>query len=82
MLDSDPAGSLGAATVNLDIADGVRQVAEHLLGLGHRRFLHLAADIPSWTFEVRARELAERVVRGTGHRAAHGLRARSPSKAP
>ncbi|MDV9169222.1 LacI family DNA-binding transcriptional regulator [Streptomyces sp. W16] len=61
MLDSDPEGSLGAATVNLDIADGVRQVAEHLLTLGHRRFLHLAADIPSWTFEVRARELAARV---------------------
>ncbi|MER6345375.1 LacI family DNA-binding transcriptional regulator [Streptomyces sp. NPDC001595] len=61
MLDSDPEGSLGAATVNLDIADGVRQVAEHLLGLGHRRFLHLAADVPSWTFEVRARELAARV---------------------
>lgn len=61
MLDSDPEGSLGAATVNLDIADGVRQVAEHLLALGHRRFLHLAADIPSWTFEVRARELAAHV---------------------
>ncbi|MFD5079186.1 LacI family DNA-binding transcriptional regulator [Streptomyces sp. NPDC058371] len=61
MLDSDPAGSLGAATVNLDIRDGVRQVAEHLLTLGHRRFLHLAADIASWTFEVRAQELAARL---------------------
>jgi DNA-binding LacI/PurR family transcriptional regulator len=61
MLDSDPDGSLGAATVNLDIADGVRQVAEYLLNLGHRHFLHLAADVPSWTFEVRARELAARV---------------------
>ncbi|MEU9285573.1 LacI family DNA-binding transcriptional regulator [Streptomyces sp. NPDC048275] len=61
MLDSDPEGSLGAATVNLDIADGARQVADHLLALGHRRFLHLAADIPSWTFEVRARELAARL---------------------
>ncbi|MER5296446.1 LacI family DNA-binding transcriptional regulator [Streptomyces pharetrae] len=61
MLDSDPDGSLGAATVNLDITDGVRQVAEHLLGLGHRRFLHLAADVASWTFEIRARELAARV---------------------
>lgn len=73
MLDSDPAGSLGAATVNLDIADGTRQVADHLLNLGHRRFLHLAADIPSWTFEVRARELAERVgaVPGTSLRTAH-----------
>ncbi|MEU3851358.1 LacI family DNA-binding transcriptional regulator [Streptomyces sp. NPDC029554] len=61
MLDSDPAGSLGAATVNLDIADGVRQVVEHLLSLGHRRFLHFAADVPSWTFEVRSRELASRL---------------------
>jgi LacI family transcriptional regulator, repressor for deo operon, udp, cdd, tsx, nupC, and nupG len=61
MLDSDPAGSTGSATVNLDIRDGVRQVAEHLLTLGHRRFLHLAADIPSWTFDIRARELAERL---------------------
>ncbi|MFE6943645.1 LacI family DNA-binding transcriptional regulator [Streptomyces chartreusis] len=61
MLDSDPAGSLGGATVNLDIADGVRQVTEHLLSLGHRRFLHLAADIASWTFEVRAHELATRL---------------------
>ncbi|MFI5964209.1 LacI family DNA-binding transcriptional regulator [Streptomyces asoensis] len=61
MLDSDPAGSLGAATVNLDITDGVRQIADHLLGLGHRHFLHLAADIPSWTFEIRARELATRL---------------------
>ncbi|MGW3949864.1 LacI family DNA-binding transcriptional regulator [Streptomyces sp. NPDC004752] len=61
MLDSDPQGNLGAATVNLDITDGARQIAEHLLGLGHRRFLHLAADVPSWTFEVRAHELATRI---------------------
>ncbi|GHB80200.1 LacI family transcriptional regulator [Streptomyces viridiviolaceus] len=73
MLDSDPEGSLGAATVNLDIADGIRQVAEHLLSLGHRRFLHLAADVASWTFEVRARELAARLgtVPGTTLRTAH-----------
>ncbi|MFD4503215.1 LacI family DNA-binding transcriptional regulator [Streptomyces sp. NPDC058457] len=73
MLDSDPHGSLGAATVNLDIADGVRQVADHLLGLGHRRFLHLAADIASWTFEVRARELAARTagVPGASVRTVH-----------
>ncbi|WP_217550313.1 LacI family DNA-binding transcriptional regulator [Streptomyces sp. GbtcB6] len=73
MLDSDPGGSLGAATVNLDIADGVRQVADHLLGLGHRRFLHLAADVASWTFEVRARELAARTagVPGTSVRTVH-----------
>ncbi|KUN84913.1 LacI family transcriptional regulator [Streptomyces bungoensis] len=68
MLDSDPHGSLGAATVNLDIADGVRQIADHLLGLGHRRILHLAADVPSWTFEVRARELAARLAAVPGTR--------------
>jgi LacI family repressor for deo operon, udp, cdd, tsx, nupC, and nupG len=68
MLDSDPDGSLGAATVNLDIADGVRQVADHLLGLGHRHVLHLAADVPSWTFEVRARELATRMAAVPGTR--------------
>ncbi|MGW4783900.1 LacI family DNA-binding transcriptional regulator [Streptomyces sp. NPDC004230] len=66
MLDSDPRESLGAATVNLDIADGLRQVAEHLLALGHRRFLHLAAGIPSWTFETRARSLAAHLARAPG----------------
>ncbi|MEV8594241.1 LacI family DNA-binding transcriptional regulator [Streptomyces sp. NPDC052012] len=60
MLDSDPRGP-GTATVNLDIADGVRQVTHHLLTLGHRDILHLAADVASWTFEVRARELATRL---------------------
>ncbi|MER6560394.1 LacI family DNA-binding transcriptional regulator [Streptomyces sp. NPDC001027] len=66
MLDSDPAGSLGAATVNLDITDGIRQIADHLLGLGHRHFLHLAADVPSWTFHVRARELTARITARPG----------------
>ncbi|MFE9767437.1 LacI family DNA-binding transcriptional regulator [Streptomyces sp. NPDC005808] len=72
MLDSNPEGSVGAATVNLDIRDGVRQVAEHLLALGHRHFLHLAADVPSWTFEVRAQELTTRLaeVPGTSLRTA------------
>ncbi|MFF1691629.1 MULTISPECIES: LacI family DNA-binding transcriptional regulator [unclassified Streptomyces] len=67
MLDSDPddTAATGAATVNLDIADGMRQVTDHLLALGHRRFLHLASAVPSWTFDVRARELAERTARIT-----------------
>ncbi|NBM14345.1 LacI family DNA-binding transcriptional regulator [Streptomyces sp. GC420] len=67
MLDSDPASPGIAAAVNPDIADGMRQVAEHLLALGHRRFAHLAADIDSWTFTVRAEALAGalRAVPGT-----------------
>ncbi|MFI9806981.1 LacI family DNA-binding transcriptional regulator [Streptomyces sp. NPDC052301] len=68
MLDSDPHGSLGAATVNLDIADGIRQITDHLLALGHRHVLHLAADVPSWTFDVRARELAARMAALPGTR--------------
>ena len=59
MLDSDPADSGAAAHVNLDIADGMRQVTGHLLALGHRRFVHLASAVPSWTFDVRAAALAE-----------------------
>ncbi|MEN8652973.1 LacI family DNA-binding transcriptional regulator [Streptomyces sp. 21So2-11] len=59
MLDSDPADPGAAAHVNLDIADGMRQVTEHLLALGHRRFVHLASAVDSWTFEVRARAIGE-----------------------
>lgn len=58
MLDSDPERPGAAARVNLDMADGMRQVTEHLLALGHRRFVHLAAAVDSWTFDVRARALA------------------------
>ncbi|MEU0135871.1 LacI family DNA-binding transcriptional regulator [Streptomyces sp. NPDC006296] len=59
MLDSDPEDHGAAAWVNLDIADGMRQVADHLLGLGHRRFVHLASAVDTWTFAVRARALRE-----------------------
>ncbi|GAA4926655.1 LacI family DNA-binding transcriptional regulator [Streptomyces coeruleoprunus] len=57
MLDSDPSDEGSAAQVNLDVADGMRQVTDHLLALGHRRFVHLASAVPSWTFDVRARAL-------------------------
>ncbi|MDT0305965.1 LacI family DNA-binding transcriptional regulator [Streptomyces sp. DSM 44917] len=67
MLDSEPRGP-GTATVNPDIADGTRQVARHLLGLGHRRFAHLAAEVDSWTFRVRARVLAEELAAVPGAR--------------
>ncbi|MEU1487593.1 LacI family DNA-binding transcriptional regulator [Streptomyces sp. NPDC005752] len=61
MLDSDPEGHGAAARVNLDIADGMRQVTGHLLGLGHRRIVHLASAVDTWTFAVRARALREAV---------------------
>ncbi|MEU7136245.1 LacI family DNA-binding transcriptional regulator [Streptomyces sp. NPDC046261] len=66
MLDSDPERPEAAATVNLDIADGMRQVARHLLALGHRHVAHIAADIDSWTFRVRAHALAETLGQGEG----------------
>ncbi|MFK0292318.1 LacI family DNA-binding transcriptional regulator [Streptomyces sp. NPDC090442] len=59
MLDSDPDDRAASAVVNLDIADGVRQLVTHLTGLGHRRITHLAADVDSWTFAVRARALTD-----------------------
>ncbi|WP_233221647.1 LacI family DNA-binding transcriptional regulator [Streptomyces carminius] len=58
MLDSDPEHTRASATVNLDIADGMRQTTAHLLGLGHRGLAHIAAAVDSWTFGVRARTLA------------------------
>ncbi|MFG2406023.1 LacI family DNA-binding transcriptional regulator [Streptomyces brevispora] len=54
MLDSDPSAPGPVARVNLDVADGMRQVTEHLLDLGHRRFVHLASAVDTWTFVVRA----------------------------
>ncbi|MEV8625516.1 LacI family DNA-binding transcriptional regulator [Streptomyces sp. NPDC051079] len=59
MLDSDPSDGGATAHVNLDVADGMRQVTGHLLALGHRSFLHLASAVSSWTFDVRAAALAE-----------------------
>ncbi|MEU6173517.1 LacI family DNA-binding transcriptional regulator [Streptantibioticus parmotrematis] len=53
MLDSDPAQSGAAATVNLDLASGMRQVTGHLAALGHRRIAHIASAVDSWTFRVR-----------------------------
>jgi LacI family transcriptional regulator len=61
MLDTDPESDRAAATVNLDIADGMRQAAGHLLGLGHRRLAHLAAAVDTWTFRERARALTDTV---------------------
>ncbi|MGX1758442.1 LacI family DNA-binding transcriptional regulator [Streptomyces lydicus] len=59
MLDSDPDDDRATATVNLDIADGFQQLTSHLTALGHRRITHLAADVDSWTFDLRARAVTE-----------------------
>lgn len=58
MLDSDPDAHGAAAHVNLAMADGMRQVTSHLLAHGHRRFLHLASAVDSWTFDIRAEALS------------------------
>ncbi|MEJ8645012.1 LacI family DNA-binding transcriptional regulator [Streptomyces sp. MS1.HAVA.3] len=58
MLDSDPTADTAAAHVNLAMADGMRQITAHLLAHGHRRFLHLASAVDSWTFDTRAEALA------------------------
>lgn len=68
MLDSDPVGpeaERAAATVNLDIAGGMRATAEHLVRLGHRRIAHVTAAVDSWTFRVRRHALHEALV-GSG----------------
>ncbi|WP_019356394.1 LacI family DNA-binding transcriptional regulator [Streptomyces sp. AA1529] len=62
MLDSDE--RTRDATVNVDLADGMRQVVAHLLGLGHRRIAHIAADVDSWTFAERARALRAELTAG------------------
>ncbi|WP_405592490.1 LacI family DNA-binding transcriptional regulator [Streptomyces sp. NBC_01190] len=66
MLDSDPAAPGGAPTVNLAVADGIRQVVRHLLALGHRRFAHIAGEVDAWTFRVRAETVAAELARVPG----------------
>jgi LacI family transcriptional regulator len=76
MLDSEPGAAGAAATVNLDIADGMRQVTDHLAALGHRRIAHLTAAVDSWTFRVRraAFDAAVRALPGAvAHRESAGL---------
>ncbi|MBW1602152.1 LacI family DNA-binding transcriptional regulator [Streptomyces sp. JJ66] len=68
MLDSSPVDTPAAATVNLDLADGMRQVVRHLLALGHRHLAHLTAGVDSWTFALRARALDAALEGATGVR--------------
>lgn len=60
MLDSEP--GRGVPTVNDDVADGMRTLAEYLVGLGHRRVARLRSAVQTWTF--RARDTAFRTALG------------------
>ena len=71
MLDSDPDGGRAPPPSTSTSPTACARSTEHLLGLGHRRFLHLAADVPSWTFDVRARALARGAAARPRHAAAH-----------
>jgi len=63
MLDSGPGAPGAPPTVNLAVADGIRQMVRHLLALGHRRIAHLASDVDAWTFRVRAETVAAELSR-------------------
>ncbi|NDU73107.1 substrate-binding domain-containing protein [Actinomadura sp. DSM 109109] len=60
LLDSGPDGHPGvpAPTVDFGVAEGMREIAAHLAGLGHRRIGHVAAIVDQWTFHARADALA------------------------
>jgi LacI family transcriptional regulator/LacI family repressor for deo operon, udp, cdd, tsx, nupC, and nupG len=48
----------GSTVIDIDIAGAMREVAQHLRGLGHARIGHARADYPRETFELRAHHLA------------------------
>jgi DNA-binding LacI/PurR family transcriptional regulator len=43
--------------VRLDVESGITQGFEHLLGLGHTKFAHLAADFDAQTFKLRVQRI-------------------------
>ncbi len=53
------ASSRGFPSVLLDIEGGMRTAVRHLLGLGHARIGHLAANIDAETFALRKRAFGE-----------------------
>ena len=68
MLDSGPGVPGGPPTVDLAVADGIRQMVRHLLALGHRHIAHLAGDVDTWTFRVRAETVAAELAAAPGTR--------------
>ncbi|TDE33020.1 LacI family DNA-binding transcriptional regulator [Actinomadura sp. 6K520] len=64
MLDSGPAGGPDGErvpTVDFGVAEGMRAIAAHLAGLGHRRIGHVGAVVDQWTFRARGGALASAV---------------------
>ncbi|GAA2166861.1 LacI family DNA-binding transcriptional regulator [Actinomadura napierensis] len=59
LLDSGPHADV--PTVDFGVADGMRAIADHLTGLGHRRIGHVAAGVDQWTFRARAETLSAAV---------------------
>lgn len=64
----DTTNQRGVPTVRLDVADGMAAAVHHLVGLGHSRICHFAAQQRTSTFAARAQGF---------RRAAAGLRART-----
>lgn len=64
LLDSGPDADV--PTVDFGVAAGMRAIAAHLAGLGHRRFGHVAAGVDQWTFRARAQVLEAEVAAAGG----------------
>ncbi|WP_409471689.1 LacI family DNA-binding transcriptional regulator [Streptomyces sp. HC307] len=50
----DDAPSFEAPVVSMDVTGGMEQAVKHLVGLGHRRILHVRASRSAWTFTSRS----------------------------
>jgi LacI family transcriptional regulator len=63
VLMDDPRTPNGASSVCFDLAAGASELADHLLGLGHRTVVYLDAPRPVATFADRRRYLTEQLRR-------------------
>lgn len=60
LLDS-PGGPADLVRVNFDLATGAKALADHLLGLGHRRFGYLDGPFGTATYRQRHRAFEQRI---------------------